>query len=173
MGVRRRSTPRRTFRRSTSNGKSTALEGRARIRQSADGLLVEQLEAALPVRTLNTGLGLRDEHMRKYVFATPDGLMPDMRFAAERAICSGFGAAKMCQLLGDMIIRGTSRPFAMTLKVNGQGNAFRVSGDGVVKLSTYGIPLPSQLGVTAMDDVKFHVNFVVQRVEAPIARRTN
>ena len=92
------------------HGKSTALEGRARIRQSADGLVIEQLEAALPVRTLSTGMGLRDEHMRKYVFTTPDGLLPDMRFVAERAVCSGTGAAKTCLLSGDMLIRDTSSP---------------------------------------------------------------
>jgi polyisoprenoid-binding protein YceI len=154
------------------HGKSTALEGRARIRQSGDGLVIEQLEAALPVRTLNTGMGLRDEHMRKYVFTTPEGLLPDMRFVAERAVCSGSGAAKTCQLSGDMVIRDTPRPFAITLKVNDQGSSFRVTGDGVVKLSTYGIPLPTQLGVTTTDDVKFHVDFVVQRVEALIAQGT-
>jgi polyisoprenoid-binding protein YceI len=154
------------------HGKSTALEGRARIRRTDDGLVIEQLEAVLPVRTLNTGMGLRDEHMRKYVFTTPDGLLPDMRFAAERAVCSGSGAAKTCQLSGNMVIRDTTRPFAITLKVNDQGNSFRVTGDGVVKLSTYGIPLPTQLGVTTTDDVKLHVDFVVQRVEARIARGT-
>jgi polyisoprenoid-binding protein YceI len=154
------------------HGKSTALEGHARIRQSADGLVIEQLEAALPVRTLNTGMGLRDEHMRKYVFTTPDGLLPDMRFVAERAVCAGSGAAKSCQLSGDMIIRDTPRPFAITLKVSDQGSSFRVTGDGIVKLSTYGIPLPTQLGVTTVDDVKFHVDFVVQRVEARIALST-
>src|SRR5262245_45427476 len=55
------------------HGKSTALAGRARIRQTDDGLVIEDLQAAIPVRTLNTGLSLRDEHMRKYVFTTADG----------------------------------------------------------------------------------------------------
>ena len=151
-------------------GKSTALEGSARIRQSADGLVIEQLEAALPVRTLNTGMGLRDDHMRKFVFTTPVGLMPDVRFVAERVMCVGTGRAKTCQLSGDLIIRDARRSFTLALKVNDEGDSFRAVGDGVVKLSTYGIAPPSQLGVTTMDDVKLHVEFVVKRADDRIAR---
>ena len=152
------------------NGKSTALEGRARIRQSADGFVIEQLEAALPVGTLNTGMALRNEHMRKAVFTTPGGLLPDVRFVADRVMCSGSGRAKTCQLSGDLIIRDARRSFAIALKVNDEGNAFRAVGDGVVKLSTYGITPPSQLGVTTMDDVKLHVDFVVKRGDDRIAQ---
>jgi polyisoprenoid-binding protein YceI len=153
------------------HGKSSALEGRARIRYDADGLVIEQLEAALPVRTLNTGMGLRDEHMRKYVFATADGL-PDVRFVGDHGVCSGSGRTKMCQISGDLIIRDTARPFTIDLKVSDEGSQFRASGDGVVKLSTYGITPPSQLGVRALDDVKLRVDFIVKRVDDRIAHGT-
>ena len=135
-------------------------------------MVIEQLEAALPVKTLNTGMSIRDEHMRKYVFTTPDGLTPDVRFVGERAECSGTGNAKTCQLSGELTIRDTTRPFLMTLKVTDLGDSFRAAGDGVVKLSTYGIEAPSQLGVTAMDDVKLHLDFVVRRVDARVALET-
>ena len=46
-------------------GKSDRLEGRARIRKTSDGLVIEHLEAVLPVNTLKTGMALRDEHMLK------------------------------------------------------------------------------------------------------------
>jgi polyisoprenoid-binding protein YceI len=154
------------------HGKSSALEGRARIRYDADGLVIEGLEAALPVRTLNTGMGLRDEHMRKYVFATADGLLPDVRFVGDRGVCSGAGRTKMCQISGDLIIRDTARPFTIDLKVSDEGPQFRASGDGVVKLSTYGITPPSQLGVRALDDVKLRVDFIVKRVDDRIAHGT-
>ena len=156
----------------TVHGRSTALEGRARICQDNDRLVIEHLEAVLPIRTLRTGMGLRDEHMRKYVFTAPDGTVPDMRFSADHALCAGpDGPSTICQLSGDLIIRGTSQPFVIALNVKGDGNAFRVVGDGVVKLSAYGIPLPSQLGVTAMDDVKLHLDFVVKRSAERIAKR--
>jgi polyisoprenoid-binding protein YceI len=151
------------------HGKSTALVGRARILQTDEGLVIEDLQAVMPVRTLNTGLSLRDEHMRKYVFATADGELPDVRFSAERAVCSGT-ADRTCQLSGALVIRDTSRPFAITLKVDGKGDGFRAAGDGVVKLSAYGIASPSQLGISTTDDVKLHVEFLVKRADPQVAR---
>jgi polyisoprenoid-binding protein YceI len=151
------------------HGKSTSLAGRARIQQTTDGLVIEDLQAVVPVRTLNTGLDLRDEHMRKYVFTTADGGLPDLRFSAERAVCAGT-SARTCQLSGTLVIRDMSRPFTITLKVDDKGGEFRAAGDGVVKLSAYGIPVPSQLGVSTMDDVKLHVDFVVRRVDQQASR---
>ena len=166
-----------TFEASTSlpamriHGKSQALRGRARIRKSADGLVIERLEAVLPVWTLKTGLALRDEHMRKYVFTTADGKVPDMRFVAEGAACSGAaGGAQTCKVSGDLFIRDVARPFSIVLKVSDDGTLLRAAGDGVVRLSTYAISPPSQLGVKTMDDVKLHMDFVVRRVEEQIAR---
>jgi polyisoprenoid-binding protein YceI len=154
------------------HGKSTALEGRARIRQEDDTLVVEQLEAVVPIKTLSTGMGLRDEHMRKNVFTTADGTLPDMRFVADRVVCAGAaGATRVCQLSGQLTIRGSARPFGMALDVKSEGAEFRAVGDGIAKLSTYGIAAPSQLGVTTMDDVKLHVDFVVKRVEERVAQR--
>ena len=156
------------------HGKSTALEGRARVRQDGDSLIVEQLEALVPIRTLSTGMGLRDEHMRKNVFTSADGSVSDVRFVADRVVCVGpAGAKRTCQLSGDLTIRGTARPFAITLDVKNDGSAYRAVGDGIAKLSAYGIPAPSQLGVTAQDEVKVHLDFVVKRVEERIAQRTD
>jgi polyisoprenoid-binding protein YceI len=144
------------------HGKSAALEGRAWIRPGAAGLVIDRLEAGVPVNSLNTGMGLRDEHMRKYVFTTPDGKLPDLRFEADKAVCSGSDSQSTCQLSGQLAIRGTPRPFNIALKVTREGSAFRAIGDGIVKLSTYGIPAPSQLGVRTEDDVKLRVEFVAR-----------
>ncbi|HVD91315.1 MAG TPA: YceI family protein [Vicinamibacterales bacterium] len=145
------------------HGKSTALEARVRVRQGANGPELEQIEATMPVKTLVTGMGLRDEHMRKYIFTTEDGQTPDVKFVASKGTCAKSGGNQStCQLAGDLVIRGTSRPFAIALKVTEDGGSFHASGDGIVKLSTYGIPLPSQLGVHTLDDVKLKLDFTAR-----------
>jgi len=145
------------------HGKSTALQGRVRVRKGPDGPQLEQIDAAVPVESLRTGMGLRDSHMRKYVFTTSDGQTPDLRFVAAKATCEKVsGNQSTCQVNGDLTIRGTARPFAIDLKVTEDGGAFRASGDAVVKLSAYGIPQPSQLGVSTSDEVNVRLEFAAR-----------
>ena len=84
------------------HGKSTNLGGRAQIRQAGDVITIEQMEARLPVKTITTGMGLRDEHMRKYVFTAGDGQTPDLKFTGDRADCAsapGGGGESICKCL--------------------------------------------------------------------------
>ncbi len=153
------------------HGKSDALVGTAKITSEGDNLVIESLEAKLPVKTINTGLGLRDEHMRKHIFTTADGAVPDLQFSAEKTICNGSEAASTCQVSGQLAIRGTARPFTIALKVTRSGRGFRAIGDGMVKLATYGIPAPSQFGVHTQDDVKLHLDFVAHSTPTAVATR--
>ena len=154
------------------HGKSDSLEGRAQVRHSGDAIAIEQLEATLPVKTITTGLGLRDEHMRKYVFTTGDGQTPDLKYTADKAECSpaaGRGGESTCAVSGQLAIRGTERPFNITLRVKKAGDGYRAAGDAIVKLSTYGISRPSQLGVTTTDDVKLHLEFTAKAAARQMA----
>jgi polyisoprenoid-binding protein YceI len=150
------------------HGKSTSLEARGTIRPGANGPQLEQIEATVPVKSLNTGMSLRDDHMRKYVFTTPDGQTPDVKFIAKQATCSKSGGNQStCDVTGDLSIRGTARPFSIALKVTEDRDAYRASGEGTVKLSAYGIPQPSQLGVHTDDDIKLRLDFTAR--PAPVA----
>jgi polyisoprenoid-binding protein YceI len=146
------------------HGRSNALTARLRLRQTTDGAVLEGIEAAMSVKTLATGMELRDEHMRKYIFTTGDGQLPDLRFSAERAVCSkAVSRQSTCELSGNLAIRGTMRPFTVVLKVSEHGDTFRVVGDGTVMLSAYGIERPSQLGVKTADDVKLRFDLTAKQ----------
>lgn len=140
-------------------GKSTALEAKATLRRNAEGLHVEHIDARLQVKTLVTGMNLRDEHMRKYIFTTTDGQVPDLRFEGANADCPAAQREAACPVTGVLTIRGIARPFTIPLKVREDGAGFKVAGDAVVKLSAYGIEQPSQFGVTTTDDVHLHLEF--------------
>ena len=146
------------------HGKSNDLTARLRMRQAPDGAVLEGIEAAVPVKSIGTGMGLRDSHMRKYVFTTADGQVPDLKFSADKAVCSkGEGRQSTCQLSGNLAIRGTERPFSIVLKVSEDGDTLRDVGDGTVTLSAYGIERPSQLGVTTEDDVKLRLDLTAKQ----------
>ena len=145
----------------TVKGKSEALHARAEIRRTADGLIVDRLEASLPIKTLATGIAVRDQHMREYIFTTPSGDLPDLRFAAANASCPGVqpGREVTCMLSGTLSIRGTVRNFSIPLKIREASGApaFRATGDAVVKLSDYGIEAPSQFGVRTANEIHIHL----------------
>jgi polyisoprenoid-binding protein YceI len=148
----------------TVHGKSTELDARASVREGSDGLALERVEATLPVKSLATGMGLRDEHMRKLIFTNPDGSVPDVKFVSREATCAPDASKRQaaCTVSGDLAIRGILRPFTMALVVSRNGSAFRAAGDGIVKLSAYGIEQPSQFGVRTLDDVKLHIDFTAR-----------
>jgi polyisoprenoid-binding protein YceI len=154
-------------------GKSTALAGSTRLRDAGAALQLEEIEATVPVSSLRTGITLRDEHMRKYIFETGNGQLPDVVFSASSAQCSQTSAASVytCPTSGMLAIRGTPRPIDMELKVSRNGDGFKVSGDGMVALSSYGIERPSQFGVRTDDKVKIHVEFKARRAPASASAR--
>ncbi len=51
-------------------GKSTTLSARVEVSPDANGLVLQGIEASLPVKSLVTGMKVRDEHMRKYIFCS-------------------------------------------------------------------------------------------------------
>jgi polyisoprenoid-binding protein YceI len=144
-------------------GKSDALQARVQIRRSADGLTIEHIEAQLPVKTLATGIALRDQHMREHVFTTPDGQIPDVKFEGEGVSCPGIvgGREATCKLSGTLSIRGTPRNFSMMMKIRESPGApvFRAGGRGVVKLSEYGIEQPTQFGVKTENEIQLEFEF--------------
>jgi polyisoprenoid-binding protein YceI len=153
------------------HGKSDSVTARARLESGPEGVVLEQIEATVPVHSLKTGLALRDEHMRKYVFTTADGQVPDLRFLSDRADClkPASGQRSTCTVHGALVIRDTARPFTIVLTINEENGTLRASGDGIVKLSTYGIDQPSQLGVRTTDEVKLKLELTGRRLATPAA----
>jgi polyisoprenoid-binding protein YceI len=146
-------------------GKSTSLHAEATIRRTAEGLQIDRVEASLPVKSLVTGMGLRDEHMRKYVFTTADGKTPDLHFQGENVSCK----EAVCQIAGTLSIRGVEHAFTLPVKIKEDGAQFKASGEGTVKLSDYGIEQPSQLGVKSTNEVQLHLEFVAKPAPAHVA----
>jgi polyisoprenoid-binding protein YceI len=76
---------------------------------------------------------------------------------------SGSARRATCTVTGALAIRGTTRPFVMMLTITEENGSIRASGVGVVKLSTYGIDQPSQLGVRTTDEVKLKLELIARR----------
>ncbi len=154
-------------------GKSGAMVAQVELSRDSTRLILQRVTASVPVKSLATGMKVRDEHMRRSIFTTPDGQEPDLQFKAETGTCtaSGSGHEFTCPLAGNLTIRGVARPLNITLHVKEQGSAgsLHAAGDGMVKLSDYAIEPPSQFGAKPSNDVKFHLEFTGRQKSAQIA----
>jgi polyisoprenoid-binding protein YceI len=138
------------------HGKASAATGVVRARRDGAQVRIEEVTVLLPVEALTTGMSLRDEHMKKYIFTTADKKTPELRFSSGTVSCV---LDSNCKVAGTLSIRGLERPFSISLKVKAAGAGYRAVGDSVVKLSDYGIERPSQFGVRCSDEVKIHIHF--------------
>lgn len=155
-------------------GKSQSLRAEMDVRTMGDKVQMDRISATVAVKTLATGMELRDEHMRRMVFDLADGYSPDLKFEAAGEACAGLlpGKEAVCPVRGTLAIRGIAKAFTASLKVRREaGNVFRIRGDGTVKLSDYGIEQPSQLGVKTEDKVTVHLDFVAKPAPVRSAAR--
>jgi polyisoprenoid-binding protein YceI len=153
-------------------GKSTALGAHAVVQHQGTGLRLEKLEASVAVHSIVTGMAIRDEHMRRYIFTTAEGATPDLHFEAPAADCSPQGGRAgefTCKVSGSLWIRGVGRPFTIPLKLRAEGQAFRAGGDTTVKLSDYGIEQPSQFGVKTANEIQVRLEFTAKEALATVA----
>ena len=153
-------------------GKSAALEARAVVQHQGESLRLENVEATVPVKSILTGMAIRDEHMRRYIFTASDGTTPDLHFAGADALCtpqSGHHGEFSCTVSGSLSIRGIARAFAIPLKLRAEGRAFRAGGDAIVKLSDYGIEQPSQFGVKTANEIHVRLDFTAKESPDTIA----
>ena len=112
-------------------------------------------DVVVQAASLVTGVDGRDENLREHLDVKNHA---ELRFAVERFVpaASGIDAEKQTargEVVGTMTIRGQSKPFRMpvTVAVDPQKRVV-LNGQVPLKLSDYGVPVPSQLGLINMQD---------------------
>lgn len=112
-------------------------------------------EVVVQAASLVTGVDGRDENMREHLDTKKHA---EIRFALERfrPAQDGIDVARQTargDVVGTMTIRGQSKPFTMpvTIEIDPQKRVV-LKGQAPLKLSDYGVPVPSQLGLINMQD---------------------
>ncbi len=141
--------------------KTTALSGS--VTASASGSPAFEGSLAVDLRTLDTGISLRNDHLRekylevdkspgydKAVLSEIDlkGLKPDAP--------DGKGA-----FTGSLMLHGVTKSVTGPVEVRKAGTSLRVKASFPVNLSDYNISEPSYLGVGVKNTVQVEVTFTV------------
>lgn len=150
------------------HGQSNELKAHAMVSHENGQLLLENLEASVDPKSINTGMSMRDHHMREKIFSDGSSNFPELRFHSSRALCAdpAKGKESICQVEGTFSLRGKSKPFALPLRIKSDANRYRLSAEGQLKLTDYGITPPCQLGVCVTDAVKIKIDMLAEERQA-------
>jgi len=115
---------------------------------------------------LDTGIGLRNRHMRENYLETDKYPMARYTGTVGKADSSQSNA---CQVTtsGKFSIHGVDRPVMITGLVSKQGEHFRVQSNFDVKLSDYGIKVPSMMFLKLNEVIRIVLDFNVKEVRKP------
>ena len=143
--------------------KTTALSGSVTASASGSGALDGSF--AVDLRTLDTGIGLRNEHLRENYLEVDKGLGFDMATLSEIDL-KGFNVDApegKGSFTGSLTLHGARKTVTGAVDVRQAGAALRVKASFPVLLSDYSIPKPRYLGVGVKDTVQVVVVFAVSR----------
>jgi polyisoprenoid-binding protein YceI len=109
---------------------------------------ISAFDVELSPNDLDSGLSLRDDHMREKIFKLEDGTLPIIRFKLKEALSL---KNEPTPLRATLEIRGKAAEFSPTcsgsLTENGESKKLKFDCKGLVNLENYSIPAPTHLGV--------------------------
>ena len=145
------------------DAKTTALSGS--VTAGASGSQAFDGSLAVDLRTLDTGIGLRNEHLRENYLEVGKGPGFDTATLSEIDL-NGFNPDApegKGSFTGLLTLHGVTKTVTGTVDVRQAGAGLRVKASFPVDLSDYSIRKPRYLGVGVKDTVQVEVAFAVSR----------
>ncbi len=125
---------------------------------------------AVDLRSLDSGIGLRNEHLRDTYLEVGKGggyqqaVLSDIRLEGDAASLQGRTAFS-----GKLQLHGTTRDVKGQAEVHRDGSSVHVDATFPVSISDYGIPKPQYLGVGVRNEVQVKVSLVATPAAAAAA----
>jgi polyisoprenoid-binding protein YceI len=107
----------------------------------------------VPLDSLETGISMRDRHMKEKYLET--GKYPNADLVLKA--CPLKASETTCE--GKLTLHGVTKPVSIKLKSADAGpKTMKVNADFAVKLSDYGISIPKFANITVAEDVQIQVD---------------
>ena len=141
------------------DARTSALTGKLAVGPAAGALAGE---LSVDLSTIDTGISLRNQHMRDNYLEVGKGIGYD------KAVLSNVEAGDLSGEFKDgarpfsarLLLHGTTRPVSGRATLKRQGTAVRLEASFPVRLSDYSIPDPRYLGVGVAKEVTVRASFV-------------
>jgi polyisoprenoid-binding protein YceI len=118
-------------------------------------------EISVDLATIDTGIGLRNQHLREKYLEIARGRGFDQAVLSEirLAQADGEGFQGETGFAGKLLLHGVSREVAGTAKIQRQGPDARVEASFPLTLTDFGIEPPEYLGVGVANKLLVKVRF--------------
>lgn len=154
--------------------KFTAIGKPAMLRIAGEGqgpegqILIEKRkisgELKLDLQSLNTGINLRDEHMKnKYleVGSYPTAVLTLNSFELEKAPAEILGKLEAQKFTGTLTFHGITKPVAGVFDVEVDGKNLNIKARYFLQLSEFNIDIPTYAGLKVADKVDIETSFSI------------
>jgi polyisoprenoid-binding protein YceI len=130
-------------------------------------------DLSVDLGTLDTGIDLRNDHLRRKYLEVGRGDGFDHAVLSEIHLGEGDprGVQGKTHFTGTFLLHGTKRPIAGPATVRQEGGTVRVEASFPVTVSDFGIEKPQYLGVGVKDQVSVTVSLVAQPSAGPETAR--
>jgi len=121
-------------------------------------------ELSVDLKTLDTGIGLRNTHMRENYLEVGRGegferaVLGDIVLGSDVATASG-----ATTFTATLLVHGVKKPVTGTARITRAGDDVRVDATFPIRLAEFGVPDPRYLGVGVKDQVQVKVKFGSRR----------
>ena len=116
-------------------------------------------EFKVPLKNLDSGIELRDEHMKNKYLAV--GQFPEAILKVDSLKVDAIKNSdrKTLPFTGTLTLHGVAKPVTGEAQVEGRETRYAVDAKFNIKLSEYGIDIPRYAGITFADNVDINVRF--------------
>jgi polyisoprenoid-binding protein YceI len=115
------------------------------------------LVVIVPLSDLDTGIALRNKHMKEKYLETDKYPNAELVVAKSAVKADGAGTAQ-----GTMKIHGKSKEVSVSYNAKKNGASIAIDGTTQLNMKEFGIEVPNYLGVTVKPEVDVNVKFNAQ-----------
>jgi polyisoprenoid-binding protein YceI len=150
--------------------RTAAIQGTLALPEAAGAPLSGELAADLA--SLDTGIGLRDEHLKDRYLEVGRGAGFDRAVLSQiRLDAAPEGFQGKTRFTGTFLLHGTTKPVSGPATIRREGSSVRVEASFAVVVADYGIEKPQYLGVGVQNEVEVQVSLVAEPAAGPRAGR--
>jgi len=129
-----------------------------------DGYEDADLYFEVDLNDLDTGIGLRDRHMRDNYLMTEDH--PYAKFDGKIVSAKkNSNGSYSVTVEGDMEVKGKKHKQKINGTISGLGSKIDIKTDFIVNLTDHNIEVPSLMGAKISEDIELEVFFTMKRVD--------